>query len=72
MGPVLVREEYRIAVLIGVLGGYTTFSTFGRETLELVSGGQWLRAGGYVMASVFVSLLAVWVGAITANKIYGA
>lgn len=72
MGPVLVREEYRIAVLIGVLGGYTTFSSFGRETLELVSGGQWLRAGVYVMASVFVSLVAVWVGAITANKIYGA
>jgi CrcB protein len=32
-GRVLIREEYRVALLIGVLGGYTTFSTFGLETL---------------------------------------
>ncbi|MBX3389548.1 MAG: fluoride efflux transporter CrcB [Phycisphaeraceae bacterium] len=72
MGPVLVREECRIAILIGVLGGYTTFSTFGRETLELISRGEWIRAGAYVLASVFVSLVAVWAGAVAAHKIYGA
>lgn len=70
-GPVLMREEYRVAVLVGVLGGYTTFSSFGRETLTLATEGQWIRAGVYVLGSVALSLLAVWVGAMAANKLYG-
>ncbi|MBX3378923.1 MAG: fluoride efflux transporter CrcB [Phycisphaeraceae bacterium] len=70
-GPVLVREEIRIAVLVGVLGGYTTFSSFGRETLVLAMGGEWFRAAVYVLASVLISLLAVWVGMVAATKVYG-
>jgi CrcB protein len=70
-GPVLVREEYRAAVLIGVLGGYTTFSSFGRETLALVHDGEWWRAGWYVAGSVVLSLLAVWTGAAMATKLHG-
>lgn len=70
-GPVLFREEYRTAVLIGVLGGYTTFSSFGRETLALTHDGEWLRAGGYVLGSVALSLLAVWIGAALAAKLFG-
>ncbi len=71
-GPVLIREEYRSAVLIGVLGGYTTFSSFGRETMALAHDSEWWRAGGYVLGSVALSLLAVWVGAAIASKLYGA
>lgn len=71
-GPVLIREEYRAAVLIGLLGGYTTFSTFGRETLALAQDGEWWRAGGYVLGSVALSLLAVWAGWLIAAKLYGA
>jgi CrcB protein len=70
-GPILIREEYRQAVLIGVLGGYTTFSSFGRETLALIHDGEWWRAGGYVLGSVLLSLAAVWVGAMAAAKLYG-
>jgi len=70
-GPVLIREEYRAGVLIGVLGGYTTFSSFGRETMELVRDGEWFRASVYVFGSVTVSLAGVWLGAVAANKIYG-
>ncbi|CAG0956216.1 Putative fluoride ion transporter CrcB [Phycisphaerales bacterium] len=70
-GPLLVRVEVRDAVLIGVLGGYTTFSTFGRETLGLVHDGQWARAGVYVAASVVLSLAAVWLGSLIAARIYG-
>jgi CrcB protein len=70
-GPILIREEYRAAVLIGVLGGYTTFSSFGRETLGLAHDGQWWRAGWYVAGSVVLSLLAVWAGAAIATKLYG-
>jgi CrcB protein len=71
-GPVLIRDEYRAAILIGVLGGYTTFSSFSRETLALVHNGEWWRAGWYVVGSVVLSLLAVWVGAAIATKLYGA
>lgn len=70
-GPVLIREEYRVAVLVGVIGGYTTFSSFGRETLALVHDGEWWRAGWYVLASVLLGLLAVWFGGAIATKLYG-
>ncbi len=70
-GPVAIREEYRAAVLVGFLGGYTTFSAFGRDTLALVHRGDWLIAGVYVLGSVVLSLLAVWLGAVTASKAFG-
>lgn len=70
-GPVLIREEYRTAVLIGVIGGYTTFSSFGRETLSLVHDGEWWRAGWYVIGSVMLGLFAAWLGAAIATKFYG-
>ena len=71
-GPMLVRDEVRVAVLIGVLGGYTTFSTFGRETLALAHDGEWMRAGLYVLGSVALSLFGVWLGSVIATKVYGS
>lgn len=70
-GPVLIREEHRVAILVGVLGGYTTFSSFGRETLALIHDGEWARAGWYVLGSVALSLIAVWLGWAIAEKLYG-
>lgn len=70
-GPVLVREEYRSAILIGVLGGYTTFSSFGRETITLLHDGDFWRAGLYVAGSVLLSLLGVLLGGALANRLYG-
>jgi CrcB protein len=70
-GPVLIREEYRAGMLVGVLGGYTTFSTFGRETMELARDGEWIRVGVYVLGTVALSLVGVWLGAALANRMYG-
>lgn len=67
----LVREEYRIAILIGVLGGYTTFSTFGRETLSLLQDGQWLAAVVNILLSNLLGLIGVWAGWALAVRIYG-
>ena len=53
-----VPAEVRTGLLVGVLGGYTTFSTFSLETLTLAHEGEWL----YVVASVAGALLAVWLG----------
>ena len=48
--------------MIGVLGGYTTFSSFSLQTLELAHEGRWATAGANVLLSVVLSLAAVWVG----------
>ena len=52
----------RGAVLIGLLGGYTTFSTFSAETLALTDEGEWAYAAANVFASVASALVAVWLG----------
>jgi CrcB protein len=49
-------------LMIGICGGYTTFSSFSLGTLKLARDGEWLYAGGYVAGSVIFCLLAVWVG----------
>jgi len=71
-GPILVREEFRAAVLIGILGGYTTFSSFGRETMSLVADGQWGAAGLNVLLSNVLGLAGVWGGAAIAARWHGA
>jgi len=53
---------FRQFFMIGICGGYTTFSSFSLETLRQMQGGQWLYAGGYVAGSVVFCLLAVWLG----------
>jgi len=62
-GPLPVREEYRLAVLVGILGGYTTFSSYGRETMALAGDQQWWFAAANLLSSNALGLAAVWVGA---------
>ncbi len=57
-----VPAEVRTGLLVGVLGGYTTFSTFSLETLTLAHEGEWLYVVVNVVASVAGALLAVWLG----------
>jgi CrcB protein len=52
----------RIGLIMGVLGGYTTFSTFGQETLDLVEEGRVAIAASYAVASVAVGVAAVFAG----------
>lgn len=58
-----LSEPARLLLVTGLLGGFTTFSSFGYETYSLITSGNWLGAGLYVGASVVVGLLAVVVGA---------
>jgi CrcB protein len=51
-----------IFVMVGMCGGYTTFSSFSLETLNLVRNGEWLAAGSYVLASAIFCLVGVWLG----------
>lgn len=70
-GPIIVREEYRAALLIGLLGGLTTFSTYGWETLALASEGWFSRALANVLVTNALALTAVWVGYRAAQRIVG-
>ena len=71
-GPHLVREEYRIALLIGLLGAFTTFSTFGWETFSLMNAGQLWQAGLNIALSNGAGLAAVVLGYRLGTKWFGA
>ncbi len=49
-------------LMIGICGGYTTFSSFSLQTLNLLRDREWLYAGGNVILSVALCMIAVWLG----------
>jgi CrcB protein len=55
-------------VMVGLCGGYTTFSAFSLETLELLRAARPLAAGANVLASLVLCLLAVWAGHAVTRK----
>jgi len=57
-----VGTEWRAAILVGLLGSFTTFSTFSLETLNLLEQGDVMRAMANIAFSVIVCLAAVWMG----------
>ncbi len=57
-----LSEPLRLLLVTGLLGGFTTFSTFGYESFSLLSSGDWLGLGLYLVASVLGGLLAVALG----------
>lgn len=61
--------EWRAAVLVGLLGAFTTFSTFSMETFNLVENGARLRAVGNVVLNVTLCLAAVWLGVVAGRKL---
>ena len=58
----ILGSASRLFLLIGFLGSFTTFSTFGYETLQLVRDGDWQRAGANVALQLAGGLTAVWLG----------
>jgi len=64
-----IDPEWRAAVLVGVLGSFTTFSTFSIETLNLLEQGDVMRATANIVLSVLVCLVAVWFGVLIGRQI---
>ncbi len=58
----LLNPEMRIFILIGLLGGFTTFSTFGFEVFALLRDGAFVSAIANVLVQVIVGISAVWLG----------
>ena len=65
-GRVPVATSYKLFFVTGICGGYTTFSAFSLQTLQLVRDGKLLGAGGNILLSVTCCLLAVWLGHLAA------
>jgi CrcB protein len=70
-GRVLVSTAARQFVMIGICGGYTTFSSFSLQTLALAQDGEYLWAAGNVLLSVVLCLIAVWLGHVCAATLNG-
>lgn len=58
----LLSPVLRMALMVGLLGGFTTFSSFGLETFRLLADAQWGAAAAYVLVSNSAGLAAVWLG----------
>lgn len=65
-GRLLIGGTTRQFVMAGICGGYTTFSSFSLQTLNLMRDGEWLYAGANAAGSVVLCLLFVWLGSVAA------
>jgi CrcB protein len=65
-GRLLAGAAARQFVMVGICGGFTTFSSFSLQTLNLAREGDWLRVIANIAASLVLCLVAVWLGHIAA------
>lgn len=71
-GRFTLNSTARYFVMTGVLGGFTTFSSFSLQTLALAREGEWLRAGANSVGSLVLCLVAVWLGHLAAVALNAA
>ena len=65
-----LSPELRAFLTVGILGGYTTFSTFSLDSALLLQKGQYIAAAGYMIGSVVLSVLALFAGLWIVRSIY--
>ncbi len=68
-GRWLVPTSFRQFFMVGICGGYTTFSSFSLQTLNLANEGEWFKASAYVVGSVALCLAGVWLGHVLAGAL---
>ncbi len=67
----ILSPNLRLFIMVGLLGSFTTFSTFSLETMNLLKNGQTLLAGVNVIASVSIGLMAVFFGIKLSQMLFG-
>jgi CrcB protein len=72
VGRIPIPFDMRAFILVGICGGYTTFSAFSLQTLELARTGHWFQAGGNIVLSVVLCLIATWAGYALASAFFPA
>jgi len=63
------NERLALLIMVGVLGGFTTFSSFSMDVIKLLEDGQWIQGLSYVFLSVLLSLLAFALGVWSTTKL---
>jgi len=68
-GRYYIGSVGRQFVMTGICGGYTTFSSFSLQTLNLMNDGEWFRAGANITLSVACCMISVWAGNLLATSL---
>ena len=71
-GRLAEATTLRQFLVVGICGGYTTFSAFSVQTLDLMRSGHWFAATGNVLGSVLACLVAVWLGHLLGSALKGS
>ncbi len=66
-----LETPLRAFLLIGFLGGYTTFSSFSFETINLIEAGYFLKAASNIILNPLLCIMATWLGIILERKVTG-
>ena len=64
-----ITNEMRLFLFTGLVGGFTTFSTFTRETAQMFKAGEWKSACAYVLLSNFLGIVMVFCGFLLARRL---
>ncbi len=61
--------DWKLMLTVGLCGGFTTYSTFSAQSLEMLRSGNFINAGAYILGTVVLCLLFVWAGMYVGTKI---
>ena len=65
----ILSPEWRLFLATGICGGFTTFSTFSFESINLIRGGEFFALSAYVIGSVVLGFAATWLGMLLIKSI---
>ena len=65
----VINDIWRSILMIGFLGGFTTFSTFSLQSIELIQAGRTVEAFVYILGSLALSILGCWLGIVAARAL---
>jgi len=71
LAPLTLRPEWRLFLMVGFCGGYTTFSSYALQTFDLARDSEWLYIAGNILASNVLGFLAVYLGVVCGRLLQG-